>query len=807
MTTGERVIKWGRPPLALVPEALAGRLAAVPLPGWLTVALDTPGATVAALTADAWDHLPTDEQLRRQVRDHILAIFLRYGYGLGDVVVATLPGGLAEPPGPVLWRTRARDALLAAVGPDPAQRYPLTFGELLAVPKVGLRTALEATALLELGGTARGEKAAEWSMAGRLPARPGPRRRRATPGSSGGGGGRDEDGGRGRGRDEDGGRGGGNRSARGGTRGGGHRPPGGPPPAVTIVRWGEPGGALLPRSLRLAFATTPLPPPLARELCLPPGTTAEALDQSVWERAGGLSPWNEKALLDLVTSRAVRPLRILDGEWPEGLDPQDVPWPTRLRNALTGTGYLQPAVLAGLTYDGLLALSGIGWKSALELGVVADSLCPAPEGPVGGEARAAFLQAALEDWTVRVHAGDRRFAGALPPCEGTLRQMLLHAYDHPDGPLAQAMPEALSRVRARAAELAAEPIDRGLLRLADALGLSRRDMVLAAGRLGWNGGPRQTLQGLAERHGVSRERVRQLVDRTVARLGRPFVPQVERAVALLADEAPIAGARAGELLAEKGLAGEPMDPAALLSLARALDYDVPFRVDDCGGAALLVVAGSGTTSRTLAAARARARLGVGAVEEVRQAAGRSGRAWSLEDVEVLLATSAEFELLGNGWYWSPGTGSARNPLRNATRRMLAVTPSLDLATVHRGLARVQRAGPALASVPEQVLAAYFDRNPEYVRRGRVVEAVRPIDERRELRQGERAIVDVLRAAPGRVLSRAELGAAVAARGVGSAHFNSLTTHSPILDHVARDRWCLRGDQPGDRPGPAPTARS
>jgi hypothetical protein len=183
------------------------------------------------------------------------------------------------------------------------------------------------------------------------------------------------------------------------------------------------------------------------------------------------------------------------------------------------------------------------------------------------------------------------------------------------------------------------------------------------------------------------------------------------------------------------------------------------------------------------------------VEEVRLAVEGLGRPWPRTDVETLLAASTELELLGDGWYWVPGAASRRNPLRTATRRMLSVTPALDLPTLRQGLARVLRTGPALGRIPEPVLAAYFDRNPEFVLRGRVVTAACPIDYRTELRPGERAMVEILRAAPGRVLNRTELLAAVTARGVSEPAFSSLTRYTPVLDHLGWDRWCLRGARP------------
>ena len=61
------------------------------------------------------------------------------------------------------------------------------------------------------------------------------------------------------------------------------------PPAVAlpIMRWGHPGCALLPRSLRQALDGEVLPPAVAGDLGLAPGATVGTLDENVWQHADG----------------------------------------------------------------------------------------------------------------------------------------------------------------------------------------------------------------------------------------------------------------------------------------------------------------------------------------------------------------------------------------------------------------------------------------------------------------------------------------------------------------------------------------
>ena len=210
------------------------------------------------------------------------------------------------------------------------------------------------------------------------------------------------------------------------------------------------------------------------------------------------------------------------------------------------------------------------------------------ELPVEGTA---LLIAAEEPWTDRIRVDDQRFGDVLPPYGSTLRAMLREAADRPEGRRAAVLARSLAAVRARAPEIGDEPIERAVPRLAEALGIPRRDLDVTADRLGWREGRTLTLREVGSRHGITRERVRQLVDRTTARLDGAYLPQLERAASLLATHAPMTGTDATALLAAEGLSGEPLDPWSVQSLAEATGYGTRFRVDDACGTRLVLPSG------------------------------------------------------------------------------------------------------------------------------------------------------------------------------------------------------------------------
>lgn len=763
-------LRWGHPPLALVPVALSGRLAGLPLPQWVADLLDGPGTALSALTADAWSRLPREEPARRRIRRVVASQVHAFAFELRDVPVGAPTGGPADdepaggepagggpaggghgsaaPPcrGPAPrrarrshWTLRARAALGGVVGWCGDQGGPLTFGALLDVPGSGVVAALEVAALLELDGEAA--------------------------------------------------------------------PDGAPAGALPILRWGYPGCALLPRSLRHALDGETLPPAVAGDLGLPPGATVRTLDDSVWLHADGMSRRAEEHLLGLVDAQPVQRLRVMDDAWPAARRPEDVPWPRRLRGGLQRAGLLDPERLHRVTYGDLLGLPAVGRKSAIEFGVIADAVSADDETREGPADRHALLAAAAEPWTDRIRADDARFADVIPPYGTTLRAMLRHAADRPEGRPARVLARSIAAARARAEEIATEPLDRAVPRLGAALGISQRDLDVTADRLGWRRGCTATLREVGARYGITRERVRQLVDRTTTTMDGAYLPQVEQAAALLAGCAPMTGADAALLLADEGFNGEPLDPWSVLSLAEATGYGAAFRVDDSSGTRLVLPIGP-VDARTVlrAARRATGRAGVARLCQVPTAVtGRNPAALPLPVVTLVLRNAPGVAFLDDEWFWLPGTPPDRNYLRTTTRRMLSVAGRLDLATIRHGLARYQRQ-PLHHVAPVPVLAAFYRDHPDFVLRGDVVESAAPLDLRRALSPGEQALVQALREAPGGLLSRSALQQAVAGRGVNADAFAALVATTPVLGHRGHDAWCLRGGSTARSPAGQPTGR-
>jgi hypothetical protein len=560
------------------------------------------------------------------------------------------------------------------------------------------------------------------------------------------------------------------------------------------LRWGRPGTPVAPQSLRDAFFAERLPLWVAADLDLVPGATMAALDGSPWKRAASRSARVERFLLAVIKRKAMRDRPVLADPWPTDIAPEQIAWPERLGRILRDGGLFVSDRLERLTYGELLATASAGPKCVLELGVIADALAT-PPGPLDQAATDALEAAAHEPWAVRVHGRDPRFADVMPNRPGTVAELVDDALEHPAGRPAHALVRALPAITDRVAEIDAEPLGPALARLCGGFGISERDLAVAISRLERSHGRHRKLQEVGDQFALTKERVRQIVDRTTARLSGTYLPQLEHAGRLLADRVPMTVSEGARLLVDHGLSEAPVNVAQVVALADLLGYQAGVQVDGGGWVPLILAAGAPGREAVLVAARhLLLRHGLSNDRRATDALVADGYQADPETVALVLWSSPDVWNLPEGWFWVPGPRPDHRTMVAVVRRMLAVTAPLDLGTVHQGLIRHCQAKGAASVPPVEVLAAFFSAHPEFTVDGQTVEPAEPLEADKVLSFAELAFVEALRAAPDGRLSRAALERAVTAQGVDAQQFASLMVTSPVLDHPERGRWCLRGQR-------------
>jgi len=583
-------------------------------------------------------------------------------------------------------------------------------------------------------------------------------------------------------------------------------------------RWGAEGAPLLPQSLRDAWQAEPLPRWMGAELKLDDGSTAAALDQSVWARseASTVNDRQRNFLLNLVTARRseIGSLRVFTQPLPYWLDVKALPFSTRTRNCLINGNLLGGAErISSLTFTNLFDIPSMGVVSVLEFACLVEAALErtttaAPE-PRHALTNDELLGIVTEPWVEQVGPADPRFSDLIPPRpQATVLEMLDALTSGPDSDaqalaqLAQAVPELRSRLEHVAAlplEAQLEDFLRALSRLE---GVRLRALI---DRLGWGGTAPITLEEAGERLGITRERVRQLQEKLTNRLNAisfpAYMPKLDEALQLLAAASPLNVETAATLLKQKGVASVSFHPACVIAAAIACGRKPPIKLQTVKKRAIVAASEIQHADAILSVAYRQAHAsGASNVGEV--AAEMAAKQMPADDGEVrhALRELSEVEFLGEEWFCHRPTNPERDRLRNVTRKMLSVASPIELATIREGLRREYRyrghrgvKSWSLLVPPRWVLLAYYEAHPEFaIDQNNMLMPVDPLDYRVELALNDAILVDVLRSSPACVLDRASLAAECARRSMNMNTFSLYLTYSPVIMHIGTDVWSLRG---------------
>jgi hypothetical protein len=523
---------------------------------------------------------------------------------------------------------------------------------------------------------------------------------------------------------------------------------------------------------------------------------------------------------------ALEGVKAVDHPWPADLDPGSVPWRARTRNRLINGGVLdQPGKLSDLTLGELSRIPQLGpigildclaTLEAAEVHLASRTGIPAmpgdtgeliaPRSPDGAE----VLLAALDcDWIDKVSREDPRFAKLLPPIQGTV-------FDAIDGltsgvrtdseavGVVGALAAAIPSVQAEAERIAALPIEEALKELvAELLGSQDARVDALLERLNWSGkAHRVTLEEAGRVAAITRERVRQLEKRIKERVAdrRLYLPQLDRAMRVLAEHAPMDASDAGRMLLEHGLSNSAFHPRSLLAVAAAMNRTPLVQVEGRRGREAVVRESISAAADSIidVTFRQLSHVGTTNVEAVSSELATHGVVVSDDEVEQILRLYAEAVFTVGSWFWCPSRPHSN--LVTQARKVLSVVSPVEAGSLREGIRRAfqfrQSSGRTrrLLLVPTKAaLLEYLRGHPDFVVGAEGgVRYVRPLDHRKELPPSEQIMVQVLGESPAGVLDRSSFRDACISRGLNRNTFSVLTSYSPVLSSLGYGLWTLRG---------------
>lgn len=580
--------------------------------------------------------------------------------------------------------------------------------------------------------------------------------------------------------------------------------------------WGARGMALLPESLRDAWAGEALPEWVAQEFRLPIGASAAALDESVWAASGqeSLTERQRNFVVNLVQARRseIGPLSVFKEPLPYWLDVKDLQFSTRTRNCLVVSGLLgEPDQLAKVTFMRLFETRSMGVVSVLEFACLTEAALHRASAmevsPLLDENQ--LLEIITEPWADRVGPADPRFADLIPPViSATVLEMMDTLTSGPDGDaeVLDQLGRALPELRRRLTAIEALPLERQLGDFLRALSPYEGDRLAAMiDRLGWGGSPPITLEEAGTRLGVTRERFRQLQERVTNRLKNiPFpvyMPALDAALQLLREKSPLSITAASVLIRTSGLSQADFHPGSLINAALTCGRKPPIQLQTIGKKTIVSATAISYADAVLRVAYRQAHAsGASNVKEVVAELQLKEIEADEAAVHHLLRDFSDVEFLEEEWFCHRPANPDRDRLRNVTRKMLSVASPIELGSLREGIRREYRYRGhrgmktwALLVPPRSVLRAYYQRHPEFaIDENEWVKPVDPLVYRVELALNDAILVDVLRSSPACVLDRASLAAECGRRSMNANTFSLYLTYSPVILHLGTDIWSLRG---------------
>ncbi len=324
-------------------------------------------------------------------------------------------------------------------------------------------------------------------------------------------------------------------------------------------------------------------------------------------------------------------------------------------------------------------------------------------------------------------------------------------------------------------------------------GLSARDRIFVSRYLELDGRPGDTLEALGAEAGITRERVRQIVQRFIDRNSplRPPLPICEATVEVLKNtEGPLTLDRWSEELPDLLRPDSPSVLSALRTLERWgwLGENTWLRA----GGFLLVIPGMGREDvgreflrRVTPALRNAMALGAASVGQLSLALHQQRTV-----VESLLRSSGRWEQVDGDWFVLKESEGYLLP--HVAAKMLAVLGPLTVDQVRSGLRRYRESKfrQRLEVPPRQILRRVLKAAGLRVSENGDVVDLLEVPSYVRLNGGEAALVDAFR--DNGVLTVHEIVSAMRERGLSEALGRYLLTSSPLITRVTYGLYTLRG---------------
>jgi hypothetical protein len=570
------------------------------------------------------------------------------------------------------------------------------------------------------------------------------------------------------------------------------------------------GVALVPEVLRAVLVGLHPTHRTARLNGLPAEVTFTGLDPKVWDEL------SQTAINDLA-AEVVRALRLRmsvlagSGRMVAKVPREIGELKPRTRNALVNGRILQGSTVRPVALGELVALPNFGALSLLDVLTALEASAPDTNGNSSARSqtrspqtrsRAVELGAsklAKRRWARHVSASDPRF-GALvqvidPDATTAADAAERAARDRFTKARKREVLEAITELNELGQTAKRATLSEELDQVAEALTSTPKAKEMVKLRLGLGGLEPMTLGKVADRVGVSRERVRQVVSSAMDKLeGRhAWMPALERAWKEIAKAAPADTEEIQDALSEAGLVGGPFSLLSLIQAAEVFGLDHGCERDRKTGVVMPPGVRAPLTTIQATARRLVERWGVTTVADVAEALDGGVPPSEENMLSEIVESMVGFQWLERerAWFWFSDLPRKRNRLLNQIEKIMSVAGTIELGELRDGVGRHHRMEGFRP--PRRVLAALCEQTGLYRLDGEMVIGEALSDWRQILGNIERTLVEVI-FENGPLLRREELERLALEAGVNRNSFWVYLSYSPVLRRYAPGVYGLRGSR-------------
>jgi len=524
------------------------------------------------------------------------------------------------------------------------------------------------------------------------------------------------------------------------------------------------------------------------------------LDETAWE---DLSPTAIGRLAGLIVSRAAAAVHnrtIMQRRLPkppEGLRLEDLRLENRTHNCLLREGFGErPQNLGKLTVAELLSVRAFGSKCLVDLLTSLESRV-ARDGKLDKKLTAEAKALKKTNQVQEIQFTDPRLGSLLRAMDtesntvGELAERLIaRRLDPPDPAL---VAEQIRELREKIRDLSDLPLEEELVQIF-APAFNDRDRQIVAEYYGWDGHGSHTLEQLGRKHGLSRERIRQVCVRAVKRNRDAvvFAPALDRALQFLADRFPMGLHKLQTEFAASGLSDCHLPIESIQQAAEFLSRQPEFAVVQVGQSRMAVLLKDVELPRAIvqAAKCVVTNYGAGTIAEVTaELSGQLSRKIDPLLIRETLQSQEDFHWLDQKRNWFRLDSLPQYGLPNMIEKILSVAERIDVARLRGAMARYRRNGRKLP--PQKVLLEFCRQMPGTKIEGNVVVSDPPRDWRKILTGVELCMVEILKT-HGPVMERTAFEELCIRREMNRFSFNAIVMSSPVIAQYGRSVYGLVG---------------